>query len=189
MPRPRVKNTSEYKVKQDIFTKNLFGFFLGLIQLKMNLKVDAKRDLYTLSRILKKNRLIVARWRNRENFPQNDVVFKDIAYRLLDYFNIPDFPISGDDLYLIDMEEVYGRELRKKLNLFDNNISEELAIREKRPVYMHSALKELRENPYEEVLMKLTDEEINLLSRVKFPKEFKITKELYRILLAYYRKQ
>lgn len=189
MSRPKVKDTPEYIEKQELFWHNLFEFFLGLIQEKMQRPRNPMRDTVILANILESGRMVVTRWRNKETMPVSDAAYMDIMYRLLVFFNIPQFPIEGYHLYTVDCEKEFGEEIRKAINLplDKDGLPSKMMVREVPQYLVPEKLRQLIEDPMEKRLLNITKNEIAVLSRIRFPKEFKITTDLYKMLLAFYR--
>lgn len=189
MSRPKIKDTPEYIEKQELFWHNLFEFFLGLIQRKLHKPPDPQKDTAMLGKILDTSRMVVTRWRDKEHMPVSEVVYLDIVYRLLVYLNIPQFPIEAYHLYNVDCDLEFGDQIRKAINLPNDgeDILRKSMVSEHPEFSIPEKLRQLVENQMEMRLLNITKEEISVLSRVRFPEDFRITSELYKYLLAYYR--
>lgn len=189
MGRKIIKDTPEYIEKQEMFWHNMFEFFLGLIQRKLNHPINPKKDQATLAKILHRSRLSINRWCNKENIPGSEAVYMDIIHRLLIYFNVPQFPIQGHHLYSVDCEKEFGNKLRKAIYLSPEEDDIPLTIIDSKLQHdsIPEKLRQLIDNPMEKKLLNITDQEIEALSSIRFPDNFRVTVDLYKYLLAYYR--
>ena len=187
MSRPKTKDTEAYKKKQEIFWNNLFVFLLGLIQEKIGKPRNPLKQVNLLASIFHKDRLIVTRWRDKTALPGSNSAYMEIVYRLLIYFNIPQFPLEGYHLYTIDCQAEFDKDIREAINLPKAVSDNILVLREPVNYLIPEKLQIIVNDPFEQKLLNINPEEISVLSRIRFPEDFKTSSALYRTLLAYYR--
>ena len=187
MARPKSKDTEAYKKRQEIFWNNLFVFLLGLVQEKIGRPRNPLKDINFLARILHKDRLIATRWRDKITLPGSNSAYMEIIYRLLIYFNIPQFPLEGYHLYTIDCQAKFDKDIREAINLPKTVSDDILILREPLNYLVPKKLQSIIDDPLEQRLLNITAEEISVLSRIRFPEEFRTSSALYKTLLAYYR--